>query len=222
MGLNSGRPGGGRMRNAALRPHRSGMRRAVLSFVLAFSTWAVAAEPTARKTLEITSKPRPGSPVVEVFATTRMAASPESVFAVVTDIGRYPKALPRVKGTQLLARESDTVEHWHFMVSVPVISDRDYAIRLEEKVEGEKRTLSWVPSNRAPPPREGYVRITTTEGGWELTPLDGGKATQVRYRVFVDPAGNVPGFLANKANRDTLPDLFEAVEKEAQALEAKR
>lgn len=207
------------MRLAAGIPNLSGMRRLML-IALALSWTALAAEElSARKTLKVSSRARPGTEITEVFAEATLAARPESVWKVITDVARYPQTLPRVKKTQKLATESESVAHWHFFVDLPIISDRDYAIRLEQKQEGGVRTLSWVPSKRAPPPVDGHVRITTTEGGWELTPIGDGSKTKVRYRLFVDPAGNVPRFLANNANRDTIPDLFEAVEKHAQALD---
>lgn len=190
-----------------------------LTGALAVPAAASAAEPQARKTLKMTSKERPGTSITEVFAETIVAASPEAVYRVISDFGRYPQTMPSVKSSRRVAVEGE-VQHWYFTVDVPVIHDRDYTLRLEPKVEGEKRTLAWTASKRGPAPVDGYVRVHTTEGHWEVTPVNGGELTRIRYRLFADPAGNVPRFLANKANRDTIPDIFAAVEREARRLDA--
>lgn len=195
------------------------MRRIVL-VVLGWCV-SLASLAEAKDTLKVQSRERPGTSVTEIVAVATVAASAESLFAVITDLGNYPGTLPHVTRAEPLGREPSGAQHWYLALDLPVISDRDYAIRLEQAVEGQTRKMWWTPSDRAPPRRPGHVRITTNEGGWEVTPVEGENRAQVRYRVFVDPAGNIPRFLANQANRDAIPKLFEAVEDQAQRLDAK-
>lgn len=192
------------------------------ALLVSFMSAAAFATPLqARETLQVSSTSRPGTEITEIEAQAIVAASPASVIQVLGDVKRYPQTMPNVEAVRQLAVDSSTVQHWYFAVDVPFIHDRDYAVRLEQQRDGDTWTLSWSPSLLAPPPREGWVRITRIEGGWTVTPVNGGSHSKVSYRLFVDPAGAIPRFLANRGNRQTIPNLFEAVEEEARTLDEK-
>ncbi|MDQ3265858.1 MAG: SRPBCC family protein [Myxococcota bacterium] len=167
--------------------------------------------------VKVESRQRPGTQVMEVRAVGTLDAPPEAVWKVITEVDRYPATMPHVSFARLLKQEGPAVRHWYLVVNPPVVSNRDYAIRMETQVSSSRWRAQWTTSPLAPAPHEGNVRITQNEGFWELEPREGGK-TQVTYYVWVDPAGRVPNFLANKANRDAIPDLFRAVERHAQGL----
>ena len=52
------------------------------------------------------------------------------------------------------------------------------------------------------------------EGYWEMKPIDADH-TEVTYYVYTDPAGAIPTFMANTAQRSALPKVVLAVRKRA-------
>ncbi len=167
--------------------------------------------------VKVESRQRPGTKVMEVRAVSTLDAPIDAVWRVITEVDRYPSTMPHVSASRLLKEEGPSVRHWYLVVDLPVVSHRDYAVRMETQQTPTRRRAQWTPSPLAPAPVEGKVRITQNEGFWELEPREGGK-TQVTYYLWVDPAGRIPKFLANKGNRDAIPDLFRSVERQAQSM----
>jgi len=58
--------------------------------------------------------------------------------------------------------------------------------------------------------RDGVVRISTCEGYWSLERLSPA-STRVIYWLYTDPGGSIPAWIANKANKTSVPDLMRAV-----------
>jgi uncharacterized protein YndB with AHSA1/START domain len=161
--------------------------------------------------VEISSRAVAGHRVRELRVIGEIEAPPAAVFRVLADTDRYPETMAYVKEARLVAREPDGTLHAYFRVSPPVVSDRDYTLRLVLVGPGEGRTtleVAWTLSDRGPPPRDGVVRVTLNTGGWRLEPLDGGRRTRATYQLLTDPAGSVPTFAANMANQKALPELF--------------
>jgi hypothetical protein len=113
--------------------------------------------------------------------------------------------------------EDGRVVHFYTRVNPPVVSRRDYTMRMvdEGEVGGGALRISWTPSDRGPPPRPGVVRVEVNEGFWLLEPVDGGARTRATYRLHTDPGGSVPAFAADLANREALPGVLEAVRRAA-------
>jgi uncharacterized protein YndB with AHSA1/START domain len=161
--------------------------------------------------VEISSRKVKGQRVREVRVVGEIEAPPMAVYRALADTDRYPENMAYVKEARLVAREPDGTPHVYFRVSPPVVSDRDYTLRLLLVGPGEGRTtleVAWTPSDRGPPPRGGVERVTLNTGGWRLEPLDGGRRTRATYQLLTDPAGSVPAFAANMANQKALPELF--------------
>lgn len=55
------------------------------------------------------------------------------------------------------------------------------------------------------------LKVTMNEGYWIFEPIDDGARTKVHYFVRTDPAGNLPPFLAEKANYIMFPKLQKAL-----------
>lgn len=169
--------------------------------------------------LQVATRPRPESAVLEVLAVGTVSAPPEAVWSVLTNLGRYPQTMPHVARTQLLREEAGTAQHWYVALDLPVVSNRDYAIRLRFADGERRRRASWTVSALSPPAVPGHVRITQNEGYWEVEPAAGGHS-KVTYYLFVDAGGRIPKFLTNRLNRDAVPDLFRSVERHAQEIAA--
>src|SRR3954452_24480157 len=96
-----------------------------------------------------------------------------------------------------------------------MIDARDYTLRVRW---GERSGTEWLafPGGHAagPAPRGGAVRVSTHEGLWELTPVDGGKSTHARYFFHLDLAGSLPGWMAKGRAGKDVPHLFDQIKEE--------
>ncbi len=161
----------------------------------------------------------PGSSVKELKSEGTIDAPPAAVWAVLRDIGSYPKVMPFTRVTTILdSQGGGRVIYYYTALDLPIVKDRDYTLKLtvdHTPADGSGMyRLSWVAANdfpKAPPPLPHYVRLSEVSGYWELTAADGGKATHAVYYVHTDPASSLPSFITNKANTDAVPKLWRAV-----------
>ena len=96
-------------------------------------------------------------------------------------------------------------------VSYPVVSKRDYAMtlwRLAAPEGGPCRVRFRVTNERAPKLPKGFVRLEKLWGEWLFEPTRGGGA-KVTYRMFSDPAGSLPAFVAHGQVREKTKFAFE-------------
>jgi hypothetical protein len=129
----------------------------------------------------------------------------------------YPPRLstkpePRFK-KQVLLRETPT-ERWIYeQVSVPVFADRDYVVhvKLEQPASTGHCAVSFqTEDDPAHPPVPGLVRIPVIRGHWDIFPLAPGKLS-VQYRIFTEPGGGVPAFLARGGQRSAAIDFMKII-----------
>ena len=59
-------------------------------------------------------------------------------------------------------------------------------------------------------------------GIWELEPADAGNRTLLRYRVYIDPPGFVPTWLARSTFKRELPRMLADMRKHCEAEQARR
>jgi hypothetical protein len=169
--------------------------------------------------IAVYNRDTPGSPLKEVKAEGMIDSPPAAVWAVLTDIESYPKTMPYTRTTQILGKEQDgKVVYYYTALALPIVKDRDYSLKVtldHVPTDGSGiYRLSWVAANdfpKAPPVKDGFVRLTSVSGYWELTPKQDGKATHATYYVYTDPASSLPTFITNKANSDTVPKVVNAV-----------
>jgi hypothetical protein len=114
---------------------------------------------------------------------------------------------------QVLLRETPT-ERWTYeQVSVPVFSDRDYVMRvkLEQPASSGHCSIAFqTEEDPAHPPVPGFVRIPVIRGHWDIFPIAPGKVS-VQYRIFSEPGGGVPAFLARGGQRSAAIDFMKII-----------
>lgn len=156
----------------------------------------------------------------EVRMVAEIDAPPRACRNVLADNEAHPETLPNTAETRVVAREGDRVTWVYSLLDLPVVSNRDVTLRsVEEELRGPRagyRIRFTVANDRGPPPRDGVVRIELCTGSWEFMSIDGGRRTQAVYTLLVDPGGLIPAFLANKATRQSLPNVFRAIRRWAQ------
>lgn len=137
-------------------------------------------------------------------------ASAQACYDVVTDYENYPKWLPEFATSRIVHRESDTVEHVEFTISIKVLMKKfetKYTIRAE-KWPDELRTHWTYVSGDA---------IDNTIGSWKFT--DQGGRCRVDYEAMISVDIPISKGIANKVanilSSTTLPRTFSNLEKEA-------
>jgi len=138
----------------------------------------------------------------------------------------YPPRLPTKPEPgfrkQVLIRETPTDRWTYEQVSVPVVSDRDYVmhVKLEQPASSGHCSVAFqTESDPAHPPVPGFVRIPVIRGHWDIFPIAPGKVS-VQYRIFSEPGGGIPAFLARGGQRSTAVDFMKIILARAQHPEA--
>jgi hypothetical protein len=126
---------------------------------------------------------------------------------------RFAARSERLFKKQVLLRETPT-ERWTYeQVSVPVFSDRDYVMhaKLEQPASSGHCSVAFqTEDDPAHPPVPGFVRIPVIRGHWDIFPVAQGKLS-VQYRIFSEPGGGVPAFLARGGQRSAAIDFMKII-----------
>jgi len=130
--------------------------------------------------------------------------TPAAVYGVVVDFAAYPRLFPEIKQAAVLAVEGKRVRaefRGHIVLPFRYVLDLD--------CDPERLTVDWRYV-------EGEV-VRNSEGGWRFAPEAG--ATRVEYRVAMEIAAPIPGFLLRKITDGlvvlSLPAMFASLEREA-------
>ncbi len=157
-----------------------------------------------------------GGPKSEVLGVGVIDAPPWVVKNAIDDCGATTGRMPYLKEARVLKRDARGVIVYN-RTSAPIISDRDYTIRMTDesfvRPDGSVvYVVHWADADQeGPPERLGVVRVRDTEGEWRFEPMNGGTRTRAMYRVFADPAGVVPDTVALWGTTMVIGGIFEAV-----------
>jgi hypothetical protein len=194
---------------------------AALVFVAGTSRAEEAWKTVADKPYVVKVRPRPGTQAKDVWAEGTLAASASDVQAVLVDVDSYRQWMPYVKESRGIKDLPDGARLTYTKLDLPVVASRDYVCRvvLESRLGADGTGVfaqRWSAEPDAIPERRDTVRLRLNEGSWRVEPRGEGQSYAV-YRFTVDPAGSIPGFLANMGQKDGVVDTFRAVEKRARA-----
>ncbi len=173
--------------------------------------------------ISVLSRSPKGSSVAEVKATSLVDAPPREVWRVIRDYASYAKTMPYTEESRILSSEQDgKVLVFYCLVNAPLVDKREFIIRIVDDSdwkdgEGYLKTSWTLATEGLPPTREGVVRVPLNDGYWLLEPREEGRKTFVTYYLHTDPGGSLPGWVADKANRTSVPDVLRAVRKHATA-----
>jgi hypothetical protein len=167
-------------------------------------------------------RPRPGTKAKDVWAEGELKASVAQVQAALEDVDSYRLWMPYVKESRLVRPTEDGGRLTYTRLDLPVVSSRDYICHVvtDSKVAPDGTGVyaqHWKAEPDAFPARRDVVRLRLNEGSWRVEPRGEGRSWAV-YKFSVDPAGSIPGFLANVGQKDAVVDTLRAVEKRAKSL----
>ena len=150
----------------------------------------------------------------EIKAETVMAAPPERVWAVISDISAYPEFMPYLKEIRKIA-DCEGGYYQYERVSPPVIDERDYGLKItltNDPSSGVWKRHWALANEQAPALVKGVVRVTVNEGTFELRREGEGK-TRFLYQLLTNPGGSVPMWIAKRASTGSVPDLLDGIRK---------
>jgi len=132
--------------------------------------------------------------------------SPAAAYAVVTDFVAYPRLFPEIKAVEILSTVGKRVRaEFRGNIVLP------FRYVLDLDCDGSALTVDWCYV-------EGEV-VKDSEGAWRFFAEGGG--AHVEYRVAMEIAAPVPGFLLRKITDGlvalSIPAMFASVEREARA-----
>ncbi|OJT20957.1 hypothetical protein BO221_29125 [Archangium sp. Cb G35] len=191
---------------------------------------AVAEDWEQVSTGDIAIKARPYTAVTggrEVWAEGVLPVTLQDVQTALTEHDNFRLFMPYVTESRLLARGADGARVTYTRLDFPLISDRDYVLRVLDlpvlDAEGKQVAFhqKWTPDNSTLPERAGVVRLRHNQGSWYFTPRAEGGVHFV-YRFIVEPGGSIPGFLAGVGQKDAVEATVRGVEKRALKLAADR
>lgn len=165
--------------------------------------------------ITIYNREKEGSDIKEVKAIGYFDAPPWVVKNVIDDVGNYRKFMPYTEKSTIIKREKNAVVTYQYL-DTPIVSDRDYTIRIREKSFKKPDgtvvyKMAWSPANHLGPKPGDAVRVTINDGYWQLEPEKNGKRTKATYYLYTDPGGSIPTFMKNKANFTAIPGLYSAI-----------
>lgn len=169
--------------------------------------------------VQVFSRRAPGVRVAELKAQMIMAVTPLEVRAVLLD-DDYTRREPYVGEYKTVAQLGPSEWIHYTRLALPVVSDRDYFIDITRVHDlapdgsGEYLT-TWVPWAVKQPEKSGVVRVTTNSGHWLVKATPDGAHAFVEYYLSFDSGGWLPAWVVNRGNKSVLPDVLNALEKEA-------
>ena len=132
--------------------------------------------------------------------------APGAVWSTLTDFESWPGFMPLIDATEIARREGDQVwvrQSFSVMfVGLKHTSIYDLAPRAGE--------LRWALDDEEP------ADIVASQGTWRLVPVDGGKATLVRYRASMSSGRAVPDFVQDMLMKRSLRALLGNLRKEVE------
>ena len=189
---------------------------------------------TTKDGIEVWTREDPDArenPIKEIRATvTYEDVSPLNFWRAVADLDEYANFVPYVGKHKVLKTRGKLTDgsatfYVYGVVTAPVVKNRDYTIRIETKNNRKKGFESrWTldTENVGPKPKKGVVRLLANDGGWTIQPSkknrDGSltaDGVSVTYEILTDPGSNIPGWLIDKVNRASVPDVLRAMRKRA-------
>jgi len=132
-----------------------------------------------------------------------------TIWAIVTDYDKQREYMPRLTTSRIIKREGNEV--WVRFEMEVLWVDLAWVIKYEKDRTAHRIRFALDHSYRE------VNTIDDTEGSWELIPVEGGDATVVVYRLFVDTGYAVPDFVMSYLTRGDLPNVVGNLRKRVES-----
>ncbi|MBK8970485.1 MAG: START domain-containing protein [Hahellaceae bacterium] len=166
--------------------------------------------------ITVSTRPVEGSSIRAFHAETSVAASVDSILALMADPAACPLWIHGCLEAKILDTEGFYQRNTYQINDMPwPVADRDLVleIKISERADGSFQ-LAMANRPEAIPPTDN-VRILKSEGTYFFTPTKDGR-TLIRWEQHTDPGGHLPAWLVNQLIIDvpvkTLQNLRRLVE----------
>ncbi|HTO69410.1 MAG TPA: SRPBCC family protein [Myxococcota bacterium] len=141
---------------------------------------------------------------VHSLAASLVARPPSEVWSVLTDFERWPQFMPLLRETRVERREGDElwVAQKYRIWLYPLQHRTVYTLAADEG------RLDWRLDTSTP------HDIAASAGHWELVPVDGGRATLLRYDATMTAGRGVPAFLERMLRERSLAQMLDGLRRE--------
>jgi uncharacterized membrane protein len=182
------------------------------AFPASGSTWTGAAERARLEQGEIPVQVRTsdGDHAGWVEAAVLIEAPVEKVWRTMTDCPNAPAFVPGLKACRIVSAGENWEIIRHDVKWVWFLPRLSYEFRAE--YEAQRR----IQFERI----RGALR--EMRGDWRLFPLTGGRATVVRYSVYLDPGFFIPQLFVQRILKKDLPAVLEALRTEVESRRSRR
>jgi ribosome-associated toxin RatA of RatAB toxin-antitoxin module len=137
--------------------------------------------------------------------TVEIAATPEELFAIVTDLDSYPEWVDGVQSVEIHETDDGGLPLRSTMTIDVKVRTVTYTLGYEFEYP---TLLSWV--------SEPGGDVRHIEGSYRFEPLDD-NTTSVTYELSIDPGFPVPGFMLRKAQKAIIAAALDGLRAQVEA-----
>lgn len=157
-----------------------------------------------------------GSFIPRAMIVTIFDATPESVYAVVSDYDHFAAFIPNVAESRVVAQEGNDQWVYHHLHFPGPIVDRVYVIRSTDNDSQAPQSyyrVQWELDDRLFPDIDlsAGIQPRAFSGYWELKAIGNTNTTEARYAVHSDPGGLIPDWLVTRMTDRYIQQVVEAV-----------
>ena len=159
-----------------------------------------------------------GSDYGEVRVRVSCKLAPEHLFETIWKHKEYLQFMPHLKGITVL-REDGDLKWVYQQVKVPLVSDRDYTLKIRRQIDAEShvyQSFFETDHSAGPPKSADFERVKLIRGSWTVEPGETG-GSDLTYRVFSDPGSSLPSFIVQTAQKNASAEVVQAMLKRALA-----
>ena len=151
--------------------------------------------------IQVSTKKVEGSNYKAFKGETELEVPAAAVVAIIIDFPSYPKWSYMTKHAEILEKKNDKEIIGYVQSDAPwPVTDRDgvYQLNFSQHPTTKTIKITAVAQPDYIPAKDGYIRVPSTKGFWEITPLGPNKC-KVLYQNHSEPGGSIPSWLANSS-----------------------
>lgn len=173
-----------------------------LSFLWSFTNNVKSTDWLLRKDKEgikIFTREASNTNIKEVKAVLMINASVSKITAAIVDVENYSNWMENIMNPKILEKVNENDYYLYYEVEAPWPTDNRDIVNHTVITYDQTNNLTLVTSVTAPDyieEKENTVRITLSEGSWELKELSENKV-EITHRLLVSPGGSIPDWIIN-------------------------
>lgn len=195
--------------------------RSIVLFFLFFACLSVFAGDSGKwklvdddKDLKLYTRKVPNSKIKEVKAEAFIKGTVKEACDILFDRLKHPEYFKYIEHSAVLKR-TEKCDWSYNVIDTPMVTDRDYLVKsCEVKNPDGSVSVTWEPFTDAKyPETDKRVRVKINKGYWKFRQVKPDRL-KVDYYIYTDPAGSLPLWIKNIANKKAVPNTINDLEKQ--------